>query len=152
MGLAFALPSGGFSPSGTANLRWFADNATAYDLILGVNLAKTSDTTMGNPPVTVPGATTFGATVGFGLRMYKHHSERVHTFLEPFALLSDKDFSAFADVLAISVGAQMGAEVMFADWFSVSGAVGLEADFTNKFKDINVGTATGGLYANMYWQ
>lgn len=135
------------------DLLWFNDNANAYDLILGVNLAVTSDhPNPADPTMTIPGATTFGFAAGFGYRMYKHHSERIHTYLEPRAIVTVGDVSSFADVLQLDVGAAMGVEAMMTEWFSVSGQVGLDATFGNKFKDINVGTFTGGLAANFYWQ
>ncbi|HTJ44673.1 MAG TPA: hypothetical protein VL463_21355 [Kofleriaceae bacterium] len=132
------------------NILMFQDNANALDLILGVNLAVTPDGVdqAGNP---VAGATTFGFAAGLGYRMYKHHSERIHTFLEPRAFIGVNDVSSFADVLTLSVGANLGAEAMFTEWFSVSGTIGASADFSQKFKDINVGTFTGGLSANFYW-
>lgn len=154
---AFSFDLGAFGGTATptvhtVNLLYFNDNATAYDLILGVNLAVTQDhTDPNNPMVTIPGATTFGFAVGAGYRMYKHHSGKIHTFLEPRALIGVNDVANIGDVLTLSVGANMGAECMFTDWFSVSGTVGASADFSDKFKTINVGTLTGGLLANFYW-
>jgi hypothetical protein len=139
------------TPVPTVSLLYFNDNRTALDLTLGIRLAKTPDTTMGTPPVTVPGSTTFGFAVGLGYRMYQHHSERIHTFLEPFVKLSVSDVSNFADVLDLSGGANLGAECMFTDWFSVSGTIGGFVDFSNKFNNITLATATGGLNANFYW-
>jgi hypothetical protein len=150
MGLAFALPSGGFTPAGTINLTYFANDKTAYDLILGLHFAHTPDQA-GPPPVA--GGDILGFTVGFGYRMYKHHSAKIHTFLEPQVLIADADMTnAFADSLSISVGAGLGAECMFTDWFSVSGQVGAGLAFSQKFKSIDFSTGTSGLYANLYWK
>ena len=137
----------------TVNVLMFQDNNNALDIILGLNLAVTEDHANPNDPtMTIPGATTFGFAAGLGYRMYKHHTDKIHTFLEPFAKITVADVSSFADVLGLSVGANMGAECMFTEWFSVSGTIGLQADFADKFKSINVGTLTGGLAANFYWQ
>jgi hypothetical protein len=154
--LGFTLDLGGLAGATTTpvvhpvNILYFMDSANALDLIAGVNLAVTPDHTdaAGNP---VAGATTFGFAVGAGYRMYKHHSARIHTFLEPRALIGVNDVSSFADVLTLSIGANLGAECMFTDWFSVLGTIGASADFSDKFKSINVGTLTGGLMANFYW-
>jgi hypothetical protein len=129
------------------------DSNNALDLILGIDFHVTPDTVTGMPPnqMTVPGATTFGFALGAGYRMYKHHSARIHTFLEPFGKIEVTDTSVFADVLKIDLGANLGAECMFTDWFSVSGTIGAQATFATKFKDIEVATATAGLAANMYW-
>jgi hypothetical protein len=139
------------APVPTVSFLMFQDNKTALDILIGVALTKTPDTTMGTPPVTVPGATKFGFAAGLGYRIYQHHSERIHTFVEPFAKISVNDVSSFADVLAITVGANMGAECMFTDWFSISGTIGVQANFANKFNNINVNTVTNGLAANFYW-
>lgn len=151
LGLGFTVPT---SAAGyqTIDVVWFADATTAYDLIGGVNFAQTPDTTMGMPPVTVPGTTLFGFAAGFGYRMYKHHSAKIHTFLEPSAVLSDGNVKQFGDTIGLGVGLHLGAEAMFTDWFSISGQVGVELDLTQKFKQINFNTARNGLFANFYWE
>ncbi len=150
MGLSFALPSGGFPPGGTVNLTYFASEKIAYDLILGLSFAHTPE--QAGPPV-IPGGDVLGLKVGFGYRMYKKHSAKVHTFLEPQVLIQDADMTnAFADSLSIGVGAGMGAEIMFTDWFSIRGQVGASLDFAQKFKSISFSTGTSGLYASMYWK
>jgi hypothetical protein len=133
----------------TISFLMFQNDKAALDILLGVQLLKTSDNPTAVPPVV--GATTFGFAAGLGYRIYQHHSARIHTFVEPFAKIAVTDVSSFADVLTISAGANLGAECMFTEWFSVSGTIGLQANFANKFKDINVGTVTGGLFANFYW-
>jgi hypothetical protein len=155
--LGFTIDLGGLAGATTTpvvhpvNILYFMDNANALDIIAGVNLAVTPDHVDPATMMTVAGSTTFGFAVGAGYRMYKHHSARIHTFLEPRAVIGVNDVSNFADVLTLSVGANLGAECMFTDWFSVSGTVGASADFSQKFKAINVGTLTGGLMANFYW-
>lgn len=151
MGISFGLPSGGFSPAGTLNLTYFANEKTAYDLIAGLSFSH-GDVT---DPVT--GMTSsqdlLGLTLGFGYRMYKKHSGKVDTFLEPQVLIRDTDMTnAFADTLSIGVGAGLGAEVMFTDWFSVSGQIGAGLSFEDKFKTINFTTLTSGLAATIYWK
>lgn len=136
----------------TVNITKFQDANNALDIILGVRLAVTPDTTTGNPPVTVPGATTFGFAAGLGYRMYKHHTGKISTFLEPQAVVSVVDVSNFADALTLGVGARMGVECMFTDWFSVSGSIGAQVAFSQKFKDIELTTPTSGLTANFYWE
>jgi hypothetical protein len=150
MGLAFALPAGGFTPAGTANLTWFNDPNTAYDLILGVNFLHGSvpDPAM---PANKIDKNQFGFTLGFGMKMYKHHSAKIHTFIEPQILIGDSDVSSFADTISIGVGGFMGAECLFTDWFSVSGKIGVSLDFADKFNTITLSTGTSGLYANLYW-
>jgi hypothetical protein len=134
----------------TVNITKFQDANNALDIILGVRLAVTPDTVdmAGNP---VAGATTFGFAAGLGYRMYKHHTGKISTFLEPQAIVSVGDVSSFADVLTIGIGARMGVECMFTDWFSVMGSIGAQVDFSDKFKDIELTTPTSGLTANFYW-
>ena len=134
----------------TVSFLMFQDAKTALDILVGIDLSKTPDTVdaMGNP---VAGSTTFGFAAGLGYRMYQKHSERIHTFVEPFAKISVSDVSNFADVLDLTVGANLGAECMFTEWFSVSGTIGVAADFADKFNQITLATATGGLTANFYW-
>jgi hypothetical protein len=136
----------------TANVLYFSDPTTAFDLIVGLNLHHTEDTTTGNPPVPVAGGTIFGVAVGAGYRMYKHHSARIHTFLEPSVLVAINDFGNAADTVSLRAGAALGAEAMFTEWFSVSGTIGAGVSFTQKFKDIQLATFTSGLSANFYWE
>ncbi|HEY1556638.1 MAG TPA: hypothetical protein VGF94_17505 [Kofleriaceae bacterium] len=154
VGISLAVPSGTLSGS-EVELAYFTSDHTAYDLLFGVDLAHTPDAmmpaTMGMPATTTPGGTTFGLTVGAGYRMYKHHSERIHTYLEPFALVSSADLGSAGDNLSIGVGGALGAECMFADWFSVRGQVGVALTFASAFKAIELATNTSGLYANFYW-
>lgn len=133
----------------TANFTYFMDSNNALDLMVGVGLHVTPDDPTTTPPTA--SSTIFGVAVGAGYKMYKHHSAKIHTFLEPYAKISAPDVANFADFLSLGIGAQMGAECMFTDWFSISGAIGAQADFTNKFKKIDIATFTGGLFANMYW-
>jgi hypothetical protein len=130
------------------DLLYFNDANTAYDLILGFNLSHLSTTdAMGN----TVSATTFGATVGAGIRMYKHHSARIHTFLEPAVVLHSDDLGSIGDNLTLGVGGSVGVEAMLTEWFSLSGQVGAELDFANKFKNITFDTVRTGLFANFYW-
>ena len=149
MGLSFAVPSGGGT---TVGLRYFNDDKSAYDLLLGFHYAHTPDTTMGMPPVTIPGNDLVGFTLGFGYRMYQHHSAHIHTFLEPVVTISSTDLTNnLGSTFALGVGGFMGAEYMFADWISISGQIGLTLDFTQKFKQVNFDTTTSGIFANLYW-
>ena len=130
------------------DLLYFNDANTAYDLILGFNLTHASVTdAMGN----TTSSTTFGATVGAGIRMYKHHSARIHTYLEPAVVLHSDDVGSIGDNLTLGVGGAVGVEAMLTEWFSLSGQVGAELDFGNKFKDITLQTVRDGLFANFYW-
>lgn len=150
-GISFGLPSGGFAPAGTVNLTYFASDKIAYDLIVGLGFSHSEEVTLPGPPPVTTGGDVVSLTVGFGYRMYKNHSAKIHTYLEPAVLISEGDFSEFADQLDISVGAGLGVECMFTDWFSVRGQIGAGLSFTDKFKSIALSTGTSGLYANMYW-
>ena len=104
------------------------------------------------PPVTTPGADLFGFTLGLGYRMYRHHSSKVHLYLEPEVVLATTDVSNFGDTVSLEVGLAAGVEAMFTDWFSISGQVGADLAFTSKFNVINLATFRDGLFANFYWQ
>src|SRR6516162_4016465 len=87
LGLSVGVPTA--STDTQVNLAYFKDQHAAYDLFFGFDFAHTPDTMMagmnGMPPTTTPGGTKVGLSVGAGYRMYKRNSERIHTYLEPFA-------------------------------------------------------------------
>jgi hypothetical protein len=146
LGLSFSIPS---DTQNNLSLTYFTNDKTALDLLFGFDLAHTPATTMGM--MMVPGGTTFGLTVGLGYRMYKHHSARIHSYLEPFASVSSVDLGSISDNLALSAGGVLGAECMFTDWFSVRGQVGVELTVGSTFKAVSLATATSGLFAAFYW-
>ena len=149
LGLSFGIPAGGAAPGYAVSVVDFIDDHTAYDLLVGFDLHKSDGNAMAMPPTM--GGTTFALTAGLGYRMYKHHTARVHTYLEPAIQLSSADLGSIADNLTIGAGASIGVECMFTEWFSVRGQAGAQLAVGNKFKDIELTTATSGLFANMYW-
>ena len=152
IGLSAQVP--GNTTTNQVNLAYFTSDRTAIDFLFGFDFAHTPDTTMmppGMPPVTTPGGTTVGLSVGAGYRMYKHHSQRIHTYLEPFAQVASADLGSVSDNLMLGVGGALGAECMFADWFSVRGQVGVALTVGSTFKAVELATNTSGLYANFYW-
>ena len=153
LGLSAGIPTS--SSDGQINIAYFKDQHTAYDLFFGFDLAHTPDTTtpgtMGMPAMTTPGGTTFGVSAGVGYRMYKRNSQRIHTYLEPFAEVASADLGSVSDNLMLGVGGALGAECMFTDWFSVRGQVGVALTVGSTFKAVQLATSTSGLYANFYW-
>lgn len=149
LGLSFGIPAGGAAPGYAVSLIDFIDDRTAYDFLVGFDLHKSDGNAMAMPPTM--GGTTFALTAGVGYRLYKHHTARVHTYLEPALVLSSADLGSIGDNLTIGAGASIGVECMFTEWFSVRGQAGAQLAVGNKFKDIELTTATSGLYANMYW-
>ena len=149
MGLSFEVPSGGITPGYAISLTYFLDPKTAIDFLVGFDLKHTPEDLTAMPPTA--SATTFALTAGLGYRMYKRNSGRIHTYLEPFGLISSGDLGKIGDNVIIAAGADLGVECMFTDWFSIRGQVGVNVNFSNKFKNIELGTATSGLFATMYW-
>jgi hypothetical protein len=150
LGLSFAVPSGG-QPPPEVNLLYFTDQKTAWDVVVGAALAVTGDSTPPPPAPPVAGGTKFGVVAGLGLRMYKHHSARIHTYLEPLVKVSSADLGSIGDNLVIAGAGVIGVECLMTDWFLIGGQAGLGLSFADKFKTINVGTATSGLYATFLW-
>ena len=150
LGLSVGVPSG--TSDSQVNLTYFTSERTALDLLFGFDFAHTPDTTTGMPAMTTPGGTTVGLSVGAGYRMYKHHSQRIHTYLEPFAQVATADFGTISDNLMLAVGGALGAECMFTDWFSIRGQVGVALTVGSTFKAVELATNTSGLYANFYWE
>lgn len=153
LGLSVGIPTA--SSDGQVNIAYFKDAHTAYDLFFGFDLAHTPDTTapgmMGMPAMTTPGSDKVGVSAGIGYRLYKRNSERIHTYLEPFAQLASADLGSVSDNLMLGVGGALGAECMFTDWFSVRGQVGVALTVGSTFKAVELATSTSGLYANFYW-
>ena len=87
MGLSFDVATTASNP--VIDLTYFTDPATAYDIIFGLSYAHTQSMTTGMPPVTTPGADLFGFTLGLGYRMYRHHSSKVHLYLEQRSVRRD---------------------------------------------------------------
>ena len=154
IGLSIGVPATSTSDT-QVNLAYFKDSHTAYDLFFGFDFAHTPDMMApgmnGMPPTTTPGGTKVGLSVGAGYRMYKRNSERIHTYLEPFAQVASADLGSVSDNLMLGVGGALGAECMFTDWFSVRGQVGVALTVGSTFKAIELATSTSGLYANFYW-
>jgi hypothetical protein len=149
LGLSLAVP--GTTPGFQLNLTYFSDEKTAFDIFAGFDFAHAPGVT--DPVTMMTGDSTnkFALDVGFGYRMYKPVVDRVHTYLEPFGILSTADIGSIGDNLAIQAGAVFGVECALADWFSFRGQIGGELLFSNKFKNIEIGTIQG-LFANVYWK
>jgi hypothetical protein len=146
---AIAAAGGGMGvvlPPANIDLAYFLSEKAALDLILGIKLAAVP-----NMAPATGSTTTFGLEAGVGYRMYMKDTGKIHTFLEPEVVLGAADFSNFGDTFVLNISGNMGVEAMFTDWFSVSGTVGLGLDFSQKFKNIFLGTVQGGLNANFYW-
>ncbi|HUJ62094.1 MAG TPA: hypothetical protein VLX92_26490 [Kofleriaceae bacterium] len=130
------------------DLVYFLDDKSALDLIVGIDIAKTTTTT-GTPPMTSSN-TTFGFDIGAGYRMYKHKPGRLHTFMEPALIVSWPDTS---DSSFLTVRAQfgIGAEVMLADWMSFGGEGYVGFSETDGFNEFSFATGAS-LVANLYWK
>jgi len=157
LGLTFGLDLGSeLAPSSatgervpTIGIMYFLSDKAALRLTAGLNLHKEETVNNATPPVAMD-TTVFGFALGAGYRMYKPVKVgRVHPYLEPEARLVWPDTSQSSTVL-LGIGAQFGVECELADWFSLSGGIGGDLDFTNSFKDIHLATA-GRLAANLYW-
>jgi hypothetical protein len=135
-------------PVPTVDIVYFLNDKAALDLIAGINLHK-EQVSAGAPPVTSD-QTTFGFAVGVGYRMYKHHSSKVHSFIEPQLVLDWPDSSS-GDALQLRLAGNFGLEAALTDWFSFSGTVGVGLNFANSFKDIQLATQSS-LAANFYWK
>lgn len=134
----------------TIGLMYFLSDKAALRLTAGLNLHKEQIVNNATPPM-ASDTTLFGFALGAGYRMYKPVKVgRVHPYLEPEARLVWPDTSQSSTVL-LGLGGQFGVECLLADWFSLSGGIGADLDFTNSFKDIRFATA-GRLAANLYWR
>ncbi|MCX5746623.1 MAG: hypothetical protein NT062_29450 [Proteobacteria bacterium] len=149
LGVSVAVP--GAAPSFVADLVYFVDKKSAVDLLLGFSLSKTPDVTDPVSMVTTAGSTSFGFGVGAGYRIYKKINDRLHTYVQPFALFSAASVDKIGDNLVITAGGNFGAEAFVTDWFSFRGQLGAAVQFAQKFEVINLATTTG-LYANVYWK
>jgi hypothetical protein len=149
LGLSFGIPAGGAAPGYAVSIVDFVDDHTAYDLLVGFDFHRTDGDGMAMPAV--KSGTTTALTAGLGYRLYKHHTARVHTYLEPAVVLSSADLGGVADNLTIGAGASLGVECMFTEWFSVRGQAGAQLAIGKQLNNIELTTATSGLYANMYW-
>ena len=132
----------------TIDLLYFTSEKTALDIVLGLNVHKTVIYNSATPPMPSD-ATYVGFAAGVGYRMYKHRN-RVATFFEPQVVL---EWTNLQDSATFGVNAYglFGAEVMLADWASLSGAIGPGASVGNKFDDLQLAT-TAELAANLYWK
>jgi hypothetical protein len=126
-GAAVAVP--------TVDIVYFLDDKSALDLIVGLNIHHAD-------------ANTIGFAAGLGYRMYSVKNS-LRSYLEPQVVVVLPDVSA-TDTLGVNVGGTMGLERSLAPWLSISGALGLSANFVNNFKDIQLAT-TASLAANLYW-
>ena len=134
----------------TIGLMYFLSDKAAVRLTAGLNVHKEQIVNNATPPMATD-TTLFGFALGAGYRMYKPVKVgRVHPYLEPEARLLWPDTSQTSTVL-VGVGGQFGVECLLGDWFSLSGGIGADLDFTNSFKDIHFATA-GRLAANLYWR
>ncbi len=131
----------------TLDVLYFLDPSSAIDLIAGFNLNHSSiPATMTVPASTT---TTFGFEIGAGYRLYKHKG-KFYAYIEPRVALAWPNTSASAN-LDVVVGGDFGVERFIADWFSFSGSIGGNLNFTNSFKNIDLSTVSG-IAANFYWQ
>ncbi len=131
----------------TLDVLYFLDPSSAIDVIAGFDLNHASvPATMTAPATTT---TTFGFEVGAGYRLYKHKG-KFYAYVEPRVALAWPDTSASTN-LDVLVGGDFGVERFISDWFSFSGSIGGNLNFTNSFKNIDLSTVTG-IAANFYWQ
>jgi hypothetical protein len=134
----------------TVGLMYFLSDKAALRLTAGINIHKEELVNNAVPPMATD-TTVFGFALGAGYRMYKPVKVgRVHPYLEPEARLAWPDTAQTSTVL-VGIGGQFGVECLMGDWFSLSGGIGADLDFTNSFKDIQLAT-TGRLAANLYWR
>jgi hypothetical protein len=129
-------------------LLYFVDDKSALDIVLGLNVHRYVQYNSGVPPMGEK-VTRMGFAAGVGYRMYKHRN-RVATFIEPEVLMEWTNLNDSATFTLSGLGL-FGAEVMLAEWASLSGAVGAGLTFGNKFDDIQLAT-TATLAANLYWK
>jgi hypothetical protein len=154
LGVTFGLSSEGRTTLGepvpTIGLMYFLSDKAALRLTAGLNLHKEQIVNNATPPM-ASDTTVFGFALGAGYRMYKPVKVgRVHPYLEPEARLAWPDTAQSSTVL-VGLGAQFGVECLMGDWFSLSGGIGGDLNFTNSFKDIQL-ASVGRLAANLYWR
>jgi hypothetical protein len=136
-------------PVPTVDVLYFLSDKVALDLIVGFNVHHFEKVDNSTPPMTTS-TTVFGLAVGLGYRMYMHKGGKLHSYLEPAALVTWGDTSQ-SSALGIRLAAALGAERDITDWFTFSGAVGAALDFGNSFKNILL-SPTATLAANFYWK
>ncbi len=138
----------GLEPVPTVDIVYFLDNKSAIDIIGGANLHKKQVLSTGTPPMTTD-QTSFGFAAGIGYRIYTH-KDKLHAFIEPEAVLGFFDVQT-SSTFYIRPAILFGAERTLADWFSLSGAIGAQAQATNSFHDLQL-ASTAQLNANFYFK
>lgn len=132
----------------SVGLLYFLDDKSALDIVLGLNVHRYVQYNLAVPPMGEK-VTRTGFAAGVGYRMYKHRN-RVATFIEPEVLMEWTNLNDSATFSLSGLGL-FGAEVMLAEWASLSGAVGAGITAANKLDDIQLAT-TANLAANLYWK
>jgi hypothetical protein len=144
--LSFGLPAAG---GASAGLVWFLDPSHAIDLdIIGTGAFRVGDFGVDEEDGGDEIELQFDFVVGY--RMYGWRSGNTTTFIEPSVSLGSST-EDFGDNLRFGVGGSFGIEHMFADRFSLLGAVGLGLEFTDGFDSWELATFQTGLFANFYF-
>lgn len=151
LGVSVGVTNSVALPSSTIDFVYFLDKKAAIDILAGIALEKTPGVTDPNTMMTVGGGTVFGFSVGVGYRIYKKINDHLHTYVQPYGLLSSADSSKIGDNLVIIAGANFGGEAFLTDWFSFRGQIGGAVAFGQKFEAISLASTTG-LFANVYWK
>jgi hypothetical protein len=153
LGLSVSVP--GISPGYLMDIVYFLSDKAAIDILGGIvfthapGVPATATTPAGSA------TNAFGFSIGAGYRMYTHKGQVIHTYIQPYGLLSSIDVGNAGDNFALQVGANFGAEAFVNDWLSFRGqvgaAIGANSTAGNTLATIALATTTG-LFANVYWK
>lgn len=152
MGISTGI-AGGFGANYILDFAYFLNDKAALDILGGLQLVKTPNTS--TDPNVDNSATAFGFSLGLGYRLYTHKGQTIHTYLQPYGLLSSADVGHFGDTFALAIGGNFGAEAFVNEWLSFRGQVGAALNASSlpgkTFSTIGVGTTTGA-FVNVYWK
>lgn len=144
-----AAGGGGTATVPTANFIWGLNESAAIDTQVGIILDHDPGDAAAMPPT---GASTrFGIAIGAGYRMIKTMKGKIRPWMEPGVRIVDGDVAHTGDVIAIGAFAELGFEYLISDQLTIGTHIGVEADFSNKFKKDVIATDTGVVDLGFWW-
>ena len=153
LGFSVAVP--GAAPGYLADVVYFLSDKAALDLLAGVVFTHAPGTPATATMPAGDATNALGFSLGAGYRMYTHKGATIHTYIQPYGLLSTLDVGNAKDNFALQVGGNFGAEAFVNDWLSFRGQVGAAIGFNstpgNTLATIGFATTTG-LFADVYWK
>jgi hypothetical protein len=113
----------------------------SYRFDAGINFTKPGE-----------GDNQFSFSADFGYRTYVAQSGSIKAFTQPGFFLAKASTPAdLADELTVAVQYLVGAEYFVNPNFSLGASGGAALTFSDKFKQISLGTGTSALFAALYW-